>query len=62
MHRDVVGAKQLISQFMVSSWAMEQHLQRKGPLTDLEVESITLPVESLQTFLDIWKQEYGKKG
>ena len=38
----------------------EQYLQHGGPLTDLEVQSMSLTIKNLQLLLDIWRQKHGK--
>ena len=42
---------------------VEKYLKEGRPLTDLQVESISLAVGVLQTFLNIWKarHKYGEK-
>jgi hypothetical protein len=49
----------LVADFMGVSTKMERHLQQRGPLTQLQVESLTLTISSLQTFLDTWKEKRG---
>jgi len=61
MFNDDVTARRIIAQFLSSSTPIEEYLKRGGPLTHLQLESLTLTVDSLQTFLDIWKMKHGKK-
>ena len=51
----------LIANFMTASTPLEKHLQQGEPLTDLELQSLSLTIDSLQTFLDGWKTKHGKK-
>jgi hypothetical protein len=46
-------ANQIIAQFMTASAPLEKYLQHGGALTDLQLESVSLTVSGLQTFLDI---------
>ena len=59
---DDAFANNIIAQFMTASAPLEQYLQHRGPLTDLQLESVSLTVAGLQTFLDIWKKKHGKEG
>ena len=61
MYNDDVTARRIIAQFLSYSIPVEEYLKRGGPLTDLQLESIILTVDSLQTFLDTWKMKHGKK-
>ena len=54
-------AHRLVADFMTASTPLEQYLQQGGPLTDLQVESVSITVKNLQTFLDIWKRRHGEK-
>ena len=58
---DDATTRRLIAQFLSSSTPVEEYLKRGGPLTDLQLEALSLTVDSLQTFLDIWKMKHGKK-
>lgn len=58
---DDATTRRLIAEFLSSSTPVEQYLKRGGPLTDLQLEALSLTVDSLQTFLDIWKMKHGKK-
>ena len=53
-------AQELIAKFMAASSPLEAYLQQKGPMTDVQLESLSVTLESLQTFLQIWKQKHGK--
>ena len=57
---DDATTRRLIAEFLSSSTPVEQYLKRGGPLTDLQLEALSLTVDSLQTFLDIWKMKHGK--
>jgi hypothetical protein len=52
-------SQRLISNFIAASAPLETYLQQGGPLTPLQVESITLTMSGLQTFLDVWKRMHG---
>ena len=53
-------AHRLIANFMTASTPLEQYIQQGSPLTDLEVESVSMTVKNIQIFLDIWKRRHGK--
>jgi len=61
MVNDDATTRRLIAEFLSSSTPVEQYLKRGGPLTDLQLEALSLTVDSLQTFLDIWKMKHDKK-
>jgi len=52
----------LVARFMTASPPVETYLQQHGPLSLAELDSLTLTLRSLQTFLDIWKQKEGPRG
>ena len=54
-------ANRLIADFMQASNRVEQYLHKKGPLTDLQYESITTTVDGLRTFLQTWKTHFRSK-
>ncbi len=56
-----VTTQRLIADFMAASTPIEKYLQQGGQLTDLELQSISLTIDSLQTFLNIWHAKQGKK-
>jgi len=58
---DTPNPLRLVADFMTASTPLEQYLQQGGPLTDLQVESVSITVGNLQTFLVIWKRKHGKK-
>ncbi len=58
--RDVEPHK-LIAKFMSASVPIETYLQQGRPLTDAQLELISLTVAGLQTFLDSWKRKHNKK-
>jgi uncharacterized membrane protein len=57
-----IESEGLIARFMTASTPVEVYLQQHGPLSPLELDSLTLTLRSLQTFLDIWKQKEGPTG
>lgn len=60
-HPSTVRANRLIADFMTASNSLEQYLHKKGPLTDLQYESITTTVDGLRTFLQTWKTHFRSK-
>ena len=54
-------SQQLILKFMLASSPVEDLLRQNRPLSDRQVESLSVTLESLQTYLNIWKQRHGKK-
>ena len=48
--------QKLIAHFMSASAPLERYLQEARPLTDLQLESISLTVDELYTYPDIWKR------
>ena len=61
MDDDAILAGHIIAKFMAASAPLEQYLQRGGALTKLQLESVSLTVAGLQTFLDIWKNKQATK-
>ena len=53
-------SQEIIRRFLVASSPLEAYLQLHRPLTPLELQSLTVTLTSLQTFLDIWKQKEGR--
>jgi hypothetical protein len=45
-----------INAFLSASLPMEEYLREKRPLTALQVQTISLAITGLQTFLEIWKR------
>ena len=54
-----VASQRIIATFMSGSSPMEQYLQEQRPLTDLQLQSLSLTIANLQAFLDAWKQKHG---
>lgn len=54
-----MSAHRIIADFMKASTPIEQHLQLGRPLATLQLDSISLTVEGLETFLSIWKKKHG---
>jgi hypothetical protein len=50
----------LVANLMTHSKTLEEYLQQGGPLTDLQVEAVSLTVNHLQLFLDTWKRKHDK--
>ncbi len=55
--KDVLKTEQMIAAFMSASAPIESYLQGGKPLTDRQLEMISLTVSGLQTFLDAWKRK-----
>jgi hypothetical protein len=51
----------LVANFMTASTPLEQYLHQGGPLTDLQIESVSLTVKNLQLFIDFWKRRHDQK-
>ncbi len=56
-----VTTRRLIANFITASTPVEKYLQQGGRLTDLELQSISLTIDGLQTFLNIWHAKHDKK-
>lgn len=52
----------LVARFMTASSPVEAYLQQHGPLSPIELDSLTSTVASLQRFLDLWKRKKGPVG
>jgi hypothetical protein len=46
---------------MSASAHLELYLEQQRPLTDLELESLSLTLESLQGLIVLWKVKHAKK-
>lgn len=51
--------QRLLANFMSASAPMETYLQQGGSLTPLQLESLSLTIQGLQSFLGIWKRKHG---
>jgi hypothetical protein len=58
-HSEDPDVFKLIANFLAVSAPLEKYLQEGRPLTNLQLEFITLTVDQLQTFLDIWNKRQG---
>ena len=54
-------AHYVIANFMSASAHLELYLEQQRPLTDLELESLSLTLESLQGLIILWKVKHVKK-
>ena len=54
MDTDMIPSHRLLANFMSASTPIEKYLQENGPLTVQELDSLSLTISNLQTFLDIW--------
>src|ERR671910_30479 len=54
-----IETQKLIAHFMSASAPLERYLQQGKPLTALQLESISLTIDGLFTFLDTWKRKHG---
>ena len=59
MDEKELDPQRLLANFMSASALMETYLQQGGQLTPLQLESLSLTIEGLQSFLDIWKRKHG---
>jgi len=59
MSDDYIDIQQAIAAFMSGSSPIERYLQEQRPLTDLQLQSVSLTVSSLTNFLDGWKRKHG---
>lgn len=48
----------ILAKFMSASAPVEKYLQEGGTFTTQELESLSLTISGLQTFLDTWKRKY----
>jgi hypothetical protein len=61
MTADKVEAHLVISNFMSASAQLELYLEQQRPLTDLELESLSLTLESLEGLIVLWKVKHAEK-
>jgi len=59
MDQKELDPQRLLANFMSASATMETYLQQGGSLTPLQLESLSLTIEGLQSFLGIWKRKHG---
>jgi hypothetical protein len=59
MYNNHVNDEKLIAHFMSASAPLERYLQQGKPLTALQLESISLTIDGLFTYLDTWKRKHG---
>ncbi|UVT20106.1 MAG: hypothetical protein H8K03_20395 [Nitrospira sp.] len=62
MTPDEIIAQRLVAKFLAASSSLETYLQRDGPLTHIQVETVALAIDSLRTFFEIWQQKQGLEG
>jgi hypothetical protein len=55
---DEQEAHRIVANFLTASAPLERHLQEGKPLTKLELESITLALDQINTFLNIWSRKH----
>lgn len=53
-----LATNRLIADFMKASSRVEQYLQAKRPLTDLQYDSIATTTDGLRTFLLTWRTHF----
>ena len=58
MNNEELQTNQLLATFMSASAPMEAYLQQGGPLTPLQLQSLTLTIDGLQSFLNRWVEKY----
>jgi len=61
MIEEDAATHELIAEFMSVSTQLERYLQEGKSLTTLQLESLSLTVSGLHTFLDSWKRKHGPK-
>ena len=59
--KDAPKTDKLIATFMTASAPIESYLQQGKPLTDQQLELISLTISGLQTFLDAWMRKHKSK-
>ena len=52
-----VPSHRLVANFMSGSAPLEEYLRQGKPLTDSEMELISLTLAGLQTFITVWKRK-----
>ncbi len=60
MANEKLETSRLLTNFMCSCSPLESYLQRQGPLTDVQIVSLSLTVKGLQTDIDNWKRKHAK--
>jgi hypothetical protein len=58
---DKPKSHRLVADFMIASTPLEKYLQEGSPLTEVELDSVEVTLDSLQLFLDAWKRKHGQK-
>lgn len=56
-----ITANRLIADLMTAIGPLEKYLKRRRPLTRLQLESLSLALRTLETFLAVWKAGKGYK-
>jgi len=58
MNNEELQTNQLLATFMSASAPIEAYLQEGGPLTPLQLQSLTLTIDGLQSFLNRWVNKH----
>lgn len=53
MNNNGIKIQKIIAKFLSSGSSLEKYLQRRGPLTPLQLRSVSLTVSMMQIYLDI---------
>ena len=61
MTEEDAATHELIAEFMSVSTQLERYLQEGKSLTTVQLESLSLTVSGLHTFLDSWKRKHSPK-
>jgi hypothetical protein len=54
-------ARHVLANFMSASAHLELYLEQQSPLTDIEFQSLSLTLESLQGLIILWKVKHAEK-
>lgn len=58
MDTDAIQIRRLLADLMSASAPIEEYLRQGRPLTAQELDSLSLTISGLQTFLDVWKRKH----
>ena len=58
MDNDAVRIRRLLADLLSASAPVEEYLRQGKSLTPQELDSLSLTISGLQTFLDVWKRKH----